>query len=511
MISRHDLLERVASGEQWMRSYAARAERAFRRYKDPSGVSSPPRFPEGGAQDQPLGDINYAAINVRQKIAALALTAPEFLVTAADAAASDLVRTHLRDTWHRDNRIRLLRRVLLCRTIVGMGFLAYLWDREHGFLAEYVHVRDVIYDPHTYDETWDTPRWAGRKVRVPQAEAIERWGSVIGEHLRERDADDKATAVEITLYWDSEIEAEILGSKILRTAPNAYGRVPILVLQGDPHPVSEFADGDYDQCVGAIDLYHRLQNILNNAALHGGGTGWLRSDFVDESVRQAVLEGTHRGWVPINGVPGEQAIGYTPAMPIAPAVLEAMRFVGAGLDADQGVPQYARGVTLRDPKFATQVAMETSASGARATLGRAEFERFAERVARAEIECHAKFGLGGASWPTDEEIALFEAMSSVTDIRVSEESASYRDPAMEQQASLQMLQTVAGLMPLFLQLGQAGVVDRIPNITAYLTDVLHAYRRRETDAYWRPIETQLAAAPTTEETSGTTQRSNDAG
>lgn len=493
------IIDRVKQGWKHMRPHASKADSAARRYRDPSasglagaGTSAQAPDPTGGARDLPKGEVNYLAINVRQKLSAICFNNPDFAVTCTLADNEKIVREYLRDKWRKGRWARIIEQVYLDRTLSGMGFLAYLWDPTDGFVLEYCAPREMIFDPHTMDTTWNRPRWAGRRIRMPLEDAKARYGAAIEAGLSDTtpgvivDSPEAiAQVVEVDLYWDAQTEAEVFGDRVLRIRPNLYQQVPILVIQGDINPQGPFALGDYDEAHGAFEMFRDLMRILNRTARHGGGYAWCRKDMIDDSVVDEVVDGTYDGVIPLNGATGEEAFGYTEVMPVSDATLRAIDLVSAGVDADQAVNQYQRGATTRDAKFATQAALEISTSGARAARAQEEFEAFCEEIARRCVEVSRLFGLDDrAGDPTEDETLLWEALCDVDDLRVIRESAAWKDPGVDQQAAMTLLKVVVETYEMFMQAYQAGLVTKVPNLEAYLNDVLRAFRRREQSDYW---------------------------
>lgn len=480
------ILARLAAGRTFMGPHRAKAMNCARRYLDPSARALSPGADT--AQDgatQPVGEANYIAINIRQKVSSIAIGVPDFTIKTSKTPEHALVvRDFLRESWRKGRWGRLFRRVATQRCIAGMAWVAYRWDRQKGFEMEFVNPDDLIFDPHVTEETWDNPRWAAREINIPVEVAHARWGETVFaladtnsgfEYSSRFIAEERERkGYRVTVYWDEFTEAVFYGSTLLESGKNHYGRVPIRTFQGDPNPNGEFALGDFDTSLGVFELQRRMMLILNELALHGGGVPWMREDMINEKQRQAVMDGTLRGYVLVNGVQGSEAIGYTANQPLNPAVLEAMRMMGHALDADQGVGDYDRGVLTENPRFASQVVTMANRSGSRGNLVRADFELFVESLMRDDIELTAKFGLDPEQGEvTDEAQILWQACSDVYDLRVVEESLGFKDPAAVQQQNLQLLrEAIQALEPM------AATTGVIPNLRTLFDDVLRSFDRK---------------------------------
>ena len=477
-----EVLGRVKAGREFLGSQALKEVRTASRYRTMLG--DPTNSTSSVDNGQPLGQINYPAINARQKVSSTAYTAPDFLVKCGDPENSERVRTVMRSLWTSRGHMRTMKRTLMRRVLSGMAWVTYLWDAKDGFVVDPVRARDLAVDPHVKDETWDTLRWGARRVVLPAWVAEQRYPGLTDRHgIRTKPSADGSDRVEIWTYWDDKLEVEIYDDEVIKRGENLYGEVPILTFQGGIDPEGEMATGDYDEITGASEMLRRLQMILNDAATHHGGYMWVRSEAVDEAVKQQLMAGNWRGVVPVDGVSGDEAMGYVPAMPLSGAVMDALRYVSNGIDADQGVPQYSRGVVSQPAKFATEAMMVQSSSGARGSEARADYEAFCSRVADRHVRCVGEFGN-----PEVMGEDLWRAFADVIDVRVIEESASYKDPAAEQAAALQLLQTMQSVYPLFVQAAQAGLVTEVPNLKPLVDDVLRHWRKRELEQYW-------AAAP----------------
>ncbi|MFW1373580.1 hypothetical protein ACEV99_23065, partial [Vibrio parahaemolyticus] len=82
----------------------------------------------------------------------------------------------------------------------------------------------------------------------------------------------------------------------------------------------------------------------------------------DKAIAEALKKGKPQGFVPVEGE-GAEAIGFIPAEPISPALLETLKMVQQALDSVTGVSEYQRGVLSRGVKFATEAALLSQQAG----------------------------------------------------------------------------------------------------------------------------------------------------
>lgn len=411
------------------------------------------------------GNVNYLTINLLTKVAAIAIADPDFRITSDNPQSGELIRAFLRKLWKMKFWARVCRTALLKRSISGMGCVAYLWDENKGPLIEHVRVKDLAIDPNVTD--WHNPRWAARRIRLPKEEAEERFPNVDFDALSPSSNQtiysvdtDSTTAlpsetVEMWVYWDKDQEVICYGSETIQEGPNLYGRVPLIFLEGDIAPESEFSIGDFDTAYGIQVQLARLQSIINNQAENGGAVLWYNT-ALDDQAKQAFLNGRPQGPVGIN-IEAADAFGYVSCEPMSEALMNAMAMAQKGLDSFTGVTEYQRGVINQNVKFATEAAMLANQSGSRGTMARIEYEQFLDEITRAILDMMVKFGaaLADPNSPHDQE--FFQSITSIQDIAVIERSTAYTDPAAEQQVSLQLLQV---MMPFI----QAGLVNPVPLI-----------------------------------------------
>lgn len=491
----------IAAAKRFMLPRAEKHVACCRRYLDPSGEA--PMRHDGGARQAPEGQLNWMATNIRQKLAVLSYNHPDHVVTASRPENAAITRTFLRDAWRQGNWRRLVAQSGLDMMISGLGFLSYAWTSE-GFVAEYLNPGDMYIDPHTTDSTWGRLRAGGYRIRMPLADAEARYGKAVAKSAVVGEPLDYDTAVRNTtwdapycavdMWWTQDEEYELIGDTIVKRE-NLYNAVPILVLQGNIDPRSVFAAGDYDEALGGAEMLRQLLRVLSFAGRHGNGVPWVRADMIDGDIREQVLDNTYDGVVPIIAGTGSDVFGYTAVQPLNPALMEAIRMVSAGVDADQAVDQYSRGAVTRPADFATQAALEVSAGGARAAAVRAQFETFCEDLSRRCVEVTRRFMLDPRMGdPKPEEKVLWEALLDTDDVRIVDESMEWREPGQELAQASQTLQITLAAMPTFMELANAGMIDSVPNLPQLYEDVLRASRKRQIDQYFIPLP-QAAAGP----------------
>jgi hypothetical protein len=347
-------------------------------------------------------------------------------------------------------------------------------------------------------------------------EALDRYGArKLGINLQGQE--DKAeteegfkNGVEIWVGWDATTEIEMqegsegayigdeggrffvpedASNRVLAIRKNPYGCVPMIVMLNDHDPESEYGLGDYDRVQGSAELERLLQNIITHQARNGGGQAWFRSEYMDEEQVQMWLDGELDEPLRISGAPGDQALGFTANQALNEVVLKGLDYVSQGRNADQAVDQFQLGIVQDPSSTATAQTLAASRSTARSQLARTDYEGWLELVAYAVVECYLKFGLDPrAGKPSQDDIADYAALKDVRvedGITVLEESAAFSDPTVERQAAMQLLGVA-------LQAFQATIAEGTPiKISAFITDALNAFNRRDTDKYFmNPQETQ---------------------
>ena len=443
-----------------------------------------------------VGNVNYLAINISTKNASIAIGDPDFHVdTGSDDPLlmqqnegqeqpnlskqdmAEVVRRFLKTLWEMKGWVRPFRKTLLMRSLCGMGLLAYLWHDEDGPLFEHFRAKDFACDPCVTD--WRNMRWAARRIRMPRAEARARYPK-IGDMVVAANTDipnlDEPSpmsrdTVELWVYWDKNTEATCYGSEVLEQGPNLYGRIPILVMEGDIAPESEFSLGDYDAAAGLQEMLARLQSMMNSQAENGGSIGWYIPALLDDMSKNAFENGRPQEFIAVQ-TEGSDMMGYIPSQPSDPMLMEAFNLASKGMDAATGVNEYMRGVINQSAKFATEAAMLNNQSGARGNQARIEYEQFVNYAARCLLHMVMAFGPSMMQDGDPNDALLLESIGAVQDIKVIESSTAYKDPNQEMQTNLQLLQA---MMPFI----QAGMVNALPLIA----DVFRAFGKRDVQKY----------------------------
>lgn len=501
---------RLKKGKEFIeRGIKTRDETASMRFLDGSELASQMWYEsdEDIPTSQEVGNVNYLAINILTKMASIAIADPDWYVTCEEEPApppppvdpltgqpllqlepeqqlsnSEIVRQSLRELWKKRRWARITRKALLKRCISGMGCIAYSWDAETGPRLEHVKMKDLAVDPYLTD--WRELDWAARCIRMPRYKAAARWpehevdfGSD-NDDIPDLDADKPHSVgtVEVWIYWDATTETIYHGTEtILEQGPNTYdGRVPLIFLEGDAAPDSEFFLGDYDTSIGIQQMLSRLQAMINDSAENEGSILWFNSSLLKDASKEAFLNGRPSTPVDIEG-DVEDAFGFRDGAQMSSTVLEAFRLAFSGLDSATGVTEYMRGVIQTDPKFATQVGYLQGQSGRRGEQARIEYELFMDDCAQAVAFLIQKFGLSLIDEESETDVMLHDAFMGVQDICVLENSTSYKDTNVQLQLWMQLIQMLTPFM-------QAGLLDPAP----FIVKVLNAAGERNTTPYFAP-------------------------
>ena len=496
---------RIRTGQRFIERGLGERERiACKRFLDGSEASAYLLYDDDNfdgvgvlPEAQEVGNVNYLAINILTKVAAVAIGDPDFhvdtgsadpeVVQAQDGAArpdlsredmAEIVRRFLRQLWELRGWARVFRKVLLKRALSGMGILAYLWHDEDGPLFETVRARDFACDPCVTD--WRNLHWAARRIRMRHEDARARYPKIADmvmapvsdiPNLDEPSPLSRDT-VELWVYWDRATEATCYGEQVLEQGPNLYGRVPLLILEGDIAPESELSMGDYDTASQLQEMLARLQAMINNQAENGGAIGWYNPGLLDDTSKNAFDSGRPQEFIATQG-DGREVFGYIPGQPSDPMLMEAFTLAQRGLDSATGVSEYQRGVINQSVKFATEAALLANQSGARGNQARIEFEQFVNFAARCLLHMVGAFSPSMMTDGVPEDALLLQSIQAVQDIKVIEASTSYKDPSAEMQTNLQLLQA---MMPFI----QAGLV----NPTPLVADVFRAFGKRDVHKYF---------------------------
>lgn len=510
------ILGRIRTGRQFIERGLGERERiACKRFLDGSETSAYLLYDDDNfdgvgvlPEAQEVGNVNYLAINILTKVAAVAIGDPDFHVdTGSDDPLvlqalegmempelsrqdmAEVVRRFLRQLWEVRGWARVFRKVLLKRALSGMGILAYLWHDEEGPLFETVRARDFACDPCVTD--WRNLHWAARRVRMRREDARTRYPKIadliVAPASDILNLDEAAPltrdTVDLWVYWDRATEATCYGEQVLEQGPNLYGRVPLLILEGDIAPESELSMGDYDTASQLQEMLARLQAMINNQAENGGAIGWYNPGLLDDTSKNAFDSGRPQEFIATQG-DGHEVFGYIAGQPSDPMLMEAFQLAQKGLDSVTGVNEYQRGVINQSVKFATEAALLANQSGARGNQARIEYEQFVNFAARCLLQMVERFGPAMMTDGAAEDRLLLLSIQSVQDIKVVEASTSYRDPSAEIQTNLQLLQA---MMPFI----QAGLV----NPTPLIADVFRAFGKRDVQKYFQAPPAGPAGAP----------------
>ena len=497
---------RICTGQRFIERGLGERERiACKRFLDGSEASAYLLYDDDNydgvgvlPEAQEVGNVNYLAINILTKVAAVAIGDPDFHVdTGADDPLimqaleggerpdlsredmAEIVRRFLQQLWEIRGWARVFRKVLLKRALSGMGILAYLWHDEDGPLFEAVRARDFACDPCVTD--WRNLHWAARRIRMRHEDARVRYPKIADmvtapvsdiPNLDEPSPLSRDT-VELWVYWDKNTEATVYGADVLEQGPNLYGRVPLLILEGDIAPESELSMGDYDTASQLQEMLARLQAMINNQAENGGAIGWYNPGLLDDTSKNAFDSGRPQEFIATQG-DGHEVFGYIPGQPSDPMLMEAFMLAQKGLDSATAVTEYQRGVINQSVKFATEAALLANQSGARGNQARIEFEQFVNFATRCLLHMVSAFAPAMMSEGAPEDALLLQSIQAVQDIKVIEASTSYKDPSAEMQTNLQLLQA---MMPFI----QAGLV----NPTPLVADVFRAFGKRDVHKYFQ--------------------------
>lgn len=457
-----EIVARVKSGRTFMAPFARRDRASCRKFLDPTDSSFAVMNEQGQDNagppvDNPEGMHNPMMVNILVKVASVGMHDPDWHVECADPATmgiqfpgdpAELVTKLFTELWRHMFWSREFQTALIKRYVSGMGFIVALWNEPTGPVLEQVHSWDMSFDPHVKD--WRKSRWAARTIHIPHDEAVERYGK---QHFSDGEEDSFAEAenndeypkdsLELHIYWDIDEEIVIYGDEVLVRGPNRYGRIPMLVHLGDINPRNQFPLGDFALGTGLQSMFTAALELLTNQAKHGGGQGWYRPEAFEKADQDALHDSRPQGFVAVQGMRGEEAMGFTPSEAMNPAVLETLHLMQQFIDSLQGVSEFQRGVRDQGVKFATEAALLANQGGARGTQAKLEYEQFLEEAAWTVLDMLIRFGNPQA----ENEWLLHEALLLVTNIQVHEGSTTFKDPAVEQQSLLQLWQALAPAAP----------------------------------------------------------------
>lgn len=484
------IMSRKELGQIDMVRHASRDKMACRRYMD-SSVGSSQYYNEGTngtafndldlILDQAIGNIPHLQINIRTKAAALAMVKPDWYVECQDEDLVKIPGVYMAHLWKKNDWQRVVKKTIVKRAIMGIGCIAALWDDERGPCLEHVHLYDLIIDPHVID--WHDLRWAARRVMMPRDEARKRFpahADLLGKVAPQAQGGSdtpKMKALELWVYWDKDTEATMYGKTVLEKSDNLYGRVPLRFLLGDIDPTSEFDKGDSDSCTGMVALRTRLDDRLNNQAMHGGSMTFINNDSgLTTADKKNIESGKQQSIFFVDTSDFERLIHRTESEPMNPALLEANKSMQQAMDSAQAVNGYMRGVAPEGTKFATEVAATEGQSGALGTQARGEYEAFLDHLTDDIRDMTIQF----AKPETPEENLLIEALLSVQEMCTIEGSTEYKNPATERQSALAFGQA---MMP-FIQMQ---IVDPV----AVALEVIRAWKKGDAKKFLNPQLAQM--------------------
>lgn len=528
------ILSRIQMAKAHMKRHAAVDRAACVKFHDAS--SNPATWITGDSPDWddgtdirfdaiPVAKNNILTVNLMTKVAAIAIGNPEVHVEVApsedldEATAIEIAQKWWKAQWLRKNWRRDANTALLKSSMSGLGFVRYYWS-DDGPQYEHVHSWAVGVDPNT--RNWQDLKFATVCVRMSLRNALIRYpkSKHLAKELRENSEDDRldsrTSAVEVEVYHDVDtlwvdpdtgeehlgIEAHCIRDEVVWRGPNLYKRVPLLVYEGniDPGPTS-FPIGDFQLAAGLQAGHSDVTQIIFNKARNNGPVTVYAPSRFDRSAQEALKEGDHGQWLPVKGntLAGDPPVLRIPGEEITQAEIEAKREMEQAIDAAMAITQYQRGVINQSVNFATEAAILANQSGARPVAARLEYELFLTRWASTAFWMLAEFGgprvseTGEPMPATEEMLLLWTAAKSVIDVRISEGSTAFKDPAIDQQQSMQLFDLAARNYPLMMQLVQAGITDKLPSLTRLFEDVLRAFGRQEMENYFvsAPVQPQI--------------------
>lgn len=519
------ILARVKMAKEHMERHAAVDRAACVKFHDASSTPSTwittesPDWDDGisvGVDVMPVAKNNILTVNLMTKVAAIAIGNPEVHVEVLpsdempDSTAVEIAQKWWKSQWLQKNWRREANTALLKASMAGLGFVRYYWS-DDGPQYEHVHAWAVGVDPNV--RNWQDLKFATVCVRMSLRNALARYpkSKHLIKELRENAEDDRldsrSAAVEVEVYHDVDtlwvdpdtgeeylgIEAHCIRDEVVWKGPNLYKRVPLLVYEGniDPGPTA-FPIGDFQLAAGLQAGHSDVTQIIYNKARNNGPITVYAPSRFDRSAQEALKEGEYNQWLPVKGgaMAADPPIMRIAGEEITQAELEAKREMEIAIDSAMAITQYQRGVINQSVNFATEAAILANQSGARPVAARLDYELFLTRWAAAAFWMLAEFGgprmseTGEPVPTTDEALLLWTAGKSVVDVRISEGSTAFKDPAIDQQQSMQLFEMAARNYPLMLQLAQSGIADRVPSLQRLFEDVLRAFGRQEMDNYF---------------------------
>lgn len=531
-ISEDEVVARIKACTTFMQKFVDIDRTRCRNFLDPSVV---PFMQNSGTDesvtnilmpdiqvDVPIGQTNLLTASILVKLAVIAINRPDWHVTAqkqeegqdgqptgrmvSDPESAMIWRQYMRDDWDRKNNQRTAMMALLKRYVSGLGCVAWGWD-DAGPFFEHVQTWDYGVDPFVTD--WQDVKYGRRRIRMSLTTAVERYpNGPFKEMIGVRDSGkmNDVQIVEVEIYWDKDTESHIYDNKrIYHTSiegnkdkdANLYSRVPLLFLEGDQHPGrSPFPIGDSVLAAGAqAEISDLTQSISNTAK---AGTGFLLFDTAGDQINKAVTDAMEKGEqqqmigvkgldtnnLPVHRIAGEE---------LRPAVLQAKQEARDDLMSLIGISSMDMGLFNDRPQFATQVAATVQKGGARQNQAKAEYETFLNRWGKITLWLFKEFG--GPHRTEDGEIVgsmelqtLHDAAKNVTDISIIESSTSYKDPSMQQQQSMQLVQLLSSIYPMLVNLATMGLMTKLPSMEKALDRLFRSFDISETDQMWQDYQ-----------------------
>jgi hypothetical protein len=422
---------------------------------------------------------------------------PDFHITHDDKDAAFVIRKAMQSEWRNKYWKDEARKAIFKWQQIGSSFVFYRWDAETGAEFEHASSWDVACDKHI--SNWHKARWIARRIAMPLREGVEQYGAKSFNLDTNVDDDslDRRT-IYVWCYWDRATEAHVLSGedgapdKLIFRGANLYGRIPYLVLVGEPNPTrNPHPLGDHHLASGMQQAVSDIDSAILNMGKHDGTI-----TLIDGSIKaDTIKEGLEQGFVPYKGLnAASPPILRIPAVQPSAALLEARQQNQSGLDAVQGVSGADRGVFEQQPNSATEVAYLSERSGRRGDDSRVKVGDFLNEWAQVHIQMMVRFGGPSQEYPaTTESVLLWELLQGVQEVRVIDGSTFYTDPSVQQQQAMQLYQMELQSMELWLNLSQLGLVSAVPNIKARRDDMLRAFGKHELDEEY--VTPQVMAPP----------------
>lgn len=457
-------------------------------------------------QEVPIGQPNYLAINNETRIAAIAMGMPALHVRANESPerggipkAGEIVAKAWEQSWQNGNWKREAQASLQKLGICGLGMAWYRWDSVYGPCFEHVPSVRLLLDPHATNLY--RLEYGGVKVRMSLRRALRLYDpdgkkeffKIDTVDLSAREGDDTkhldTSVVTISIYFDREREAVAYRDKIVYRDVNRYKRIPLLPIEGFIDPRGRLLPlGDNIFASGLSQQVVDLAAIASSTAKHGGPITFGDTNFFDRKTQDALSEGNQQSVIftinPIN--PTTPPLYRIPGEQLSPAWPEARREAQQALDGIMGVTPAARGEQIQNVT-ATQSVMVEQRAGARPMQAKADVETWLTRWAEAYVWMMREFGGPTLEEPgTQETREIWEAMKATYEVRVVEGSTSFRNPASDQQAAMQLYTTFSQSYELWVALATQGLSDVVPNMKEIADNVHRTFSIQNIDKMWQP-------------------------